>query len=153
MLNNLRKGLFMQKTSTAPNVNFKDFSYKMICNCEFFILLSLTFLGLVKLNLNMNSQRNANVIIPNHETLNINGLRVYSVAISPDGKTIVNGNLNKDIDVWDIQTGKIVHQLCGHGNSVNSVAISPDSKIVASGSWDHHIIFGTLANVFSRIKQ
>ena len=75
------KGLFMEKTSFAPN--FKYFSYKMICNCEFFILLSLVSLGLVKFNLNMNSQRNANVNIPNHDTLNINGLRVYSVAISP----------------------------------------------------------------------
>ena len=71
----------MQKISTAANFNFKGFSYKMICNCEFFILLSLAFLGLVKLNLNMNSQSNANVIIPNHKTININGLRVYSVAI------------------------------------------------------------------------
>ncbi|MBY5308827.1 WD40 repeat domain-containing protein, partial [Aphanizomenon flos-aquae CCAP 1446/1C] len=54
---------------------------------------------------------------------------VYSLAISPDGKTIVNGNLNKDIDVWNLQTGKIIHQLCGHKNSVNSVAISPNNQI------------------------
>lgn len=64
---------------------------------------------------------------------------VRSIAISPNGKTIVSGSLDDTIKIWDRETGEIQATLTGHRNSVNSVAISPDEKTIVSGSWDHTI--------------
>ena len=81
--------------------------------------------------------------------------RVNSVAISPDGKTIVSGGggtvkvINSDrktivnrsddstIKLWDIRG--CLNTLEGHSNSVNSVAISLDGKTIVSGSDDSTI--------------
>jgi WD40 repeat protein len=148
----------MERTSFAPKLKY--FSHKMICSCESFILLSLVIVGLVKFNLNTSSQRNANVITPNHETININGLRVYSVAISPNEKTIVNGNLNKDIDVWDlpiklwnVENGNLINTLNGHEKAVWSLAFSPNQQILISGSADSTIKLWPLASAITNIKS
>ncbi|MBW4636108.1 MAG: serine/threonine protein kinase [Iphinoe sp. HA4291-MV1] len=63
---------------------------------------------------------------------------VYSVAISPDGKTLVSGS-GETIKIWNLQTGKLKSTLTGHNDRVNSVAISPDGKTLVSGSWDKTI--------------
>src|SRR5947208_417936 len=64
---------------------------------------------------------------------------VYSVAISPDNQTLVSGNYDKTINVWNFRTGKLNYTIRGHTDAVESVAISPDGKILASGSWDNKI--------------
>jgi WD40 repeat protein len=63
---------------------------------------------------------------------------VFSVAISPDGKTIVSGSagVDKTIKIWQLADGKLLHTLTGHRLYVNSVAISPDGKTIISGSGD-----------------
>ncbi|QDL12402.1 serine/threonine protein kinase [Brasilonema octagenarum UFV-E1] len=64
---------------------------------------------------------------------------VWSVAISPDGKTLVSASIDKTIKIWNLQTGELKSTLTGHTDSVNSVAISPDGKTLVSGSWDNTI--------------
>lgn len=59
---------------------------------------------------------------------------VSSVAISPDGKIIASGSLDKTIKLWDIVTVNSLATLVGHSSAVLSVAFSPDSKILASSS-------------------
>ncbi|KIO03231.1 hypothetical protein M404DRAFT_87139, partial [Pisolithus tinctorius Marx 270] len=73
------------------------------------------------------------------EQLSLHGHRsaVSSVAISPDGKRIVSGSLDKTVRVWDVERGvQIGSTLEGHTNAVNSVTFSPDGKMIVSGSWD-----------------
>ncbi|MGL5836041.1 MAG: protein kinase domain-containing protein [Waterburya sp.] len=70
---------------------------------------------------------------------------VRSIAISPDGKTIVSGSMDDTIKIWDLATGELQSTLTGHKNIVNSVAISPDGKTIVSGSWDHTIKIWDLA--------
>jgi nucleoside phosphorylase len=60
--------------------------------------------------------------------------RVSSVVISPDGKIIASGSLDKTIKLWNLETGNLLATLVGHSSAVLSVAFSPDSKILASSS-------------------
>ncbi|NJO61887.1 MAG: hypothetical protein HC836_27690 [Richelia sp. RM2_1_2] len=64
---------------------------------------------------------------------------VYSVAFSPDGKTLASGSLDNTIKLWDIGSSKLLTTLSAHQDSVYSVAFSPDGKTLASGSGDNTI--------------
>ena len=63
----------------------------------------------------------------------------FSVAFSPDGRTLASGAHRGDntIRLWDVATGEPIHTLTGHTDGVGSVAFSPDSTILAScaGYW------------------
>jgi WD40 repeat protein len=58
---------------------------------------------------------------------------VYSVAFSPDGKTLASGSKNGTVMVWQASTGDVLASVEGHTLSVWSVAFSPDGKTLASG--------------------
>ena len=64
---------------------------------------------------------------------------VFSVAFSPDGRTLASGGRNDRIRLWDVITGKRKQTLTGHTDSVLSIAFSPDGRTLASGSWDKTI--------------
>jgi sugar lactone lactonase YvrE len=57
---------------------------------------------------------------------------IDSVAISPDGQTLVSGS-DREIMIWDLSSGQKLRTLTGHSGWVGSVAISPDGQILASG--------------------
>jgi WD40 repeat protein len=64
---------------------------------------------------------------------------IYSLAFSPDGKTVISSSADRTIRLWDSHTGKLKFTCNGHTDSVYSVAISSDSQIIASGSVDRTI--------------
>ena len=61
---------------------------------------------------------------------------VWSVAFSPDGKTLASGSWDKTVRLWDVETEQLLHILTGHTNDVTSVTFSPNGQTLASGSWD-----------------
>jgi len=63
--------------------------------------------------------------------------KVTSVAISPDGETLVSGCADQTINIWNLQTGKQIRTLSGNLGEVSSVAISPDGNFLAVGSCQH----------------
>ncbi len=71
---------------------------------------------------------------------------IYSVAISPDGRTLVNGSYDKTIKIWNIASGQLIRTLQGHSGLVNSVAISPDGRTLVSGGGDKTIKIWNIAS-------
>ncbi|MBD1939202.1 WD40 repeat domain-containing protein [Microcoleus sp. FACHB-68] len=65
--------------------------------------------------------------------------KVYSVAISADGKVLASGSHNGTVKLWNLRTGELLRTLAGHSLPVHSVAISSDGKILASGSSDQTV--------------
>jgi WD40 repeat protein len=64
---------------------------------------------------------------------------LYSVAFSPDGKTLASGSGGL-VRLWDVTEQKEVAALEGHREGVvMSVAFSPDGEVLASGSYDETV--------------
>ena len=58
------------------------------------------------------------------------------ITFSPDGKTIISGNDNGNINIWDALSGKNVDVFGGHAEWVRSLSYSHDGKYILSGSFD-----------------
>ena len=71
-----------------------------------------------------------------------------SVAFSPDGRTLASSHRGEtnpwdqgEINLWDINTGKLKKTFTGHTGYINTVVFSPDGKTLMSGSSDSTMIF------------
>jgi len=66
---------------------------------------------------------------------------ITALAFSPDGKTLASaaGWTEKDIRLWDVDTGKMIGTLEGHGAFVSSMVFWPDGSKLASSSGDQTI--------------
>lgn len=60
------------------------------------------------------------------------------LAVSRDGRLMATVQ-DKEIGVWDVATGRSIHDLKGHTQRVNSVAFSPDATTLASGASDNTV--------------
>jgi WD40 repeat protein len=71
------------------------------------------------------------------------------VVFSPDGKAVLAAgfHMDKQIELYDVQTGKVLHQFAGHSQwETCAIAISPDGKLVASACRDHEILVWDIAS-------
>lgn len=64
---------------------------------------------------------------------------VWSVVLSPDGRTVIGGGANQTIKVWDIQTGRVIKTLSGHQDVVRWLILTRDGETLISGSGDRTI--------------
>lgn len=58
------------------------------------------------------------------------------VAISPDGKRALTGGDNRQVCLWDVETGRELRRFDVHTATVRSVAFSPDGRYGLSGGDD-----------------
>lgn len=64
------------------------------------------------------------------------GSRLWSVALSGDGRCVAAGASDSSVHVWDVETGDGLGRLEGHGRWVQSVAFSPNGELIATASGD-----------------
>jgi WD40 repeat protein/serine/threonine protein kinase len=62
--------------------------------------------------------------------------KVFAVAYSPDGKTVLTGCKDGTVQSWDAVNGNRLGQPMRHRFKIRSVAISPDGKRILVGSED-----------------
>jgi WD40 repeat protein/DNA-binding SARP family transcriptional activator len=62
--------------------------------------------------------------------------QVNALAFSPDGRRLVTGSLEGDVDVWEARTGRQIDSLNGNLGQVLDLAFSPDRNRLATSSTD-----------------
>ena len=67
--------------------------------------------------------------------------RISTLVFSPDGKTLVVGNWDGILELWDVRTGGLLSTHTGHTWWANVLKFSPDGRtLVSSSFWDGTIL-------------
>ena len=61
---------------------------------------------------------------------------IWSVAWSPDGKTLASGGADCQIKLWNVNNNQCDRILTGHQDWIRAIAFHPDGKTLISGSGD-----------------
>jgi WD40 repeat protein len=64
---------------------------------------------------------------------------IMCIAFSPDSKTLVSGDMNHMIRLWDVRTGQQLQELAGSSEGVYYVGFSSDGKQLMSAATDYFI--------------
>ena len=67
------------------------------------------------------------------ERLHFRNFNVFSLAFTPDGRTLAVGNGDKKIQLWDVADRHLIETISGHQHAVCELVFSADGKILASG--------------------
>lgn len=59
---------------------------------------------------------------------------VFSAEISPNEKYLVTASMDLTVRVWNLKSGKEIHQLLGHKAYVSSAVFSNDGQWILTGS-------------------
>jgi WD40 repeat protein len=66
-------------------------------------------------------------------------VHAYSTTFSPDGNHVLAGGDSNTVRLYEVKTGKLVHQLAGHEQWIRHAIFTPDGKQVLSWSGDRTI--------------
>jgi len=60
----------------------------------------------------------------------------WSVRFSPSGQFVAAGDIDGDLRIWNVRTGRLVRRWTGHEGSIWSIAFMTDGKVLVSGGKD-----------------
>jgi eukaryotic-like serine/threonine-protein kinase len=71
-------------------------------------------------------------------TLSQGAGEVWTMAVSPDGRSIASAGLGADtpVKVWDVGSGQVTFEFASHNSVVFCIGWHPDSHRIASSGWD-----------------
>jgi WD40 repeat protein len=72
-------------------------------------------------------------------TLRTAEVDIFTIAFSPDSKTLVSGNQKGQMDIWQVETGTLLETISAHSQDVLSVAFSDDGQQLLTGSYDRTV--------------
>lgn len=61
---------------------------------------------------------------------------VASVAVSPDGASMLSANYDKTIKLWEAESGRLIRTFAGHSAWIETATFSPDGAQLLSGGGD-----------------
>ena len=61
---------------------------------------------------------------------------VWSISLSPNGKTVASGSSDGKVRLWDVETKKVIVRWTGHTSTVRSLCWSADGERVVNGCDD-----------------
>jgi WD40 repeat protein len=70
-----------------------------------------------------------------------NPLGAHSIAFRADGQVLALANSDKNIRLWEVESGKFLGTLQEHRGAVHGVAFHPFLHTLVSGSFDNSILF------------
>jgi eukaryotic-like serine/threonine-protein kinase len=62
-----------------------------------------------------------------------------SLAFSPDGRQLLSAGRTRDLQLWDVESGKFVRELPGHTGDVFAAIFHPDGRRIVSAGRDRSI--------------
>ena len=72
--------------------------------------------------------------------------KISSLAISNNETRIIAGGLDNSVELWDVETRKIIRLYLGHSSPVSALEFSGDGNRIATASWDGSIILWDAVN-------
>ncbi|MFO0926102.1 MAG: protein kinase [Gemmataceae bacterium] len=63
-------------------------------------------------------------------------LSLNALCLTPDGRFLATADNRKQVLVWEVATGRLVHAITRHSEDVTAVCASADGRRLLSGSWD-----------------
>ena len=61
---------------------------------------------------------------------------VTSIGLSPDGRSVVSGDINGQVILWDMDSAQEIRRMGGHNGIVSGVVFNPDGHSALTGSED-----------------
>jgi WD40 repeat protein len=62
-----------------------------------------------------------------------------SAVFSPDGSLLATGGREKDVMLWDVESGELLGEFSSHYHYILRMAFNPQGTMLASAIWDNFV--------------